>query len=294
MNLWPHWGSLLTRLPGRARPRMQALKEFEENAEALRRRYQPVLWPVFVPKAKDMYRWRVHLECGCVHELYTHGADDYPDAHRWLDPVAERRLPAGESWCSNDHGEVQKADRDVVEWIDSRVEEIPPDPEECPYAGIDAEPWAKTRRPEPHSSAFWRVRLACGHVHEPVVAEMGWKPEDGPKLATEARAALLRSELEAIWSAEGHTGWPREGAERDHIRKMVDLRWPTPEPEQECRTCRYARRITAYQRIGWLTPRLDTKKASDTHADTERRKAEARLAKVAADARMLRRQLGLP
>ena len=287
-------GSLLTRVPGRARPRTQALKEFEENAEALRRGSKPVFWSVLVPKAENMYRWRVQLECSCVHELYTRGEDDYPDAHRWLDQVAERRLPNGEFWCPNDHGEVQKVYRDVAQWIDSRVKEIPPDPEECPYAGIDAETWAKTRRPEPRSWAFWRVRLACGHVHEPVLAEVGWKPEDGPKLVSEARAAEMRSELEALWSAEGYTGWPREGAERDNIRTMLDLRWPRPEPEQECLTCRYARRITGYQRIGWLKPRTDTKKPSDTHADAERRKAEARLAKVEAEARRLRLQLGLP
>lgn len=77
-------------------------------------------------------------------------------------------------------------------------------------------------------------------------------------------------------------------------RNMADLRWPTPEPEQECSTCRYARRITGYQRIGWLTPKLDTKKAAVRHADAERRKAEARLAKVDAEARRLRQQLGLP
>jgi hypothetical protein len=96
-----------------------------------------------------------------------------------------------------------------------------------------------------------------------------------------------------MWSAEGHTGWRREGAERDHIRKMVDLRWPTPEPEQEGRMCRYVRRITGYQWIGCLTPRTDTKNPSET-VDAERRKAEARLAKVEAEARRLRQQLGLP
>lgn len=123
---------------------------------------------------------------------------------------------------------------------------------------------------------------------------MDWRPEDGPKLSTEKRAAEMRRKLEAMWSAEGHTGWPEEGPERDHVQKMLDLRWPRPEPDQDCYTCRHAWRITGYQRIGWLTPRLDTKKASDTHADAERRKAEARLAKVEAEARMLRRQLGLP
>lgn len=39
----------------------------------------PALWPLFIPKAEDMFRWRVMLECGCVDEVLTRGRDRYPD-----------------------------------------------------------------------------------------------------------------------------------------------------------------------------------------------------------------------
>lgn len=287
-------GALLTRLPGRARPRKQALEEFEKQAEALRRRYKPVFWPFFIPKATEVFRWRVQLECGCVHELFRLGADDYPDGSAWLDPITRHPLPVGEIWCSGDHGGVEKAYRDVVEWIDSRVREFPPDPEECPHEGVDAETWARMRNPEPHSSAFWRVRLSCGHVCDHVIADVEWRPEHGPKLCTAERAAEMRSDFESMWAVAGYAGWPEEGPERDHVRKMLDLRWPRPEPEQECRTCRYARRITGYQRVGWLVPKEPpAAQGADPDEDMKRRKAETRLAKIEAEAQRLREQLGM-
>ncbi|WP_309082202.1 hypothetical protein [Zhihengliuella sp.] len=285
-------GALLMRVPGRARPQKQALKAFEETVAALKRRYKPEFWFFFIPKAEDVYRWRVQLECGCVRELFTLGKDIYPDAHPWTGPTAGDVLPLGEAWCTNDHSDVETVYRDVIEWMDRRVREFPADPEECPDDTIP-EVWAALRQPEPHSSAFWSVRLSCGHVHEHVVTDVGWRPEDGPKLVTVERAAEMRSEFEASWSAEDDAGWPEEGAERDHVRKMLDLRWPRPEPEQECRTCRYAQRITGYQRIGWLVPKKDSKPASDEQAAAERSRTEARLAKVEAEARRLREQLGL-
>ncbi len=286
----PKAGALLMRVPGRARSRKQVLKEFEEGVEELKRRYEPVFWPFFVPTAEDMHRWRVQLECGCVHERYTRGVDNYPDDSAWIDPLMRHRLPVGEGWCPNDHDDVEVAYRHVVEWIDSHVWEFPADPEESPYEGIDAETWAKIRKPEPHSSEFWRVRLSCGHVHDSVVTDVGWSPADGPRLSTEERAAEMRSEFEDMWSAGGPTAWPEDELERNHLRRMLELRWPQPEPEQECRTCRNARRITGYQRIGWLIPRTDSTEAK---ADAERRKMEARLAKVDAEARRLRELLGL-
>ena len=235
-NLVP--GALLTRLPGRARPNSRALKEFEEYVADLRRRWlKPAIWPLFEPRAEKQYRWRVQLECACIIELYTHGKDDFPDARSFRDPITRHPLPVGELWCF-DHQADQHVFHDIVEWIDNKIMEFPADPVE-PEHGLDAETWARIRHAEPHSSAFWTVRLFCGHVHQHVIANVGWKPEDGPKLSTEKRAAEMLRGFEEMW-AEDPDGYPREGPERDHRRRMLEIRWPRPEPEQECRACRYA------------------------------------------------------
>lgn len=89
----PAEGTLLTRIPGRARPRAQAVKEFEEATADLKKRYRREFWPLFVPEATKMYRWRMQLECGCVHEVFTSGKDSYPDQHSDIDPFTRRRLP---------------------------------------------------------------------------------------------------------------------------------------------------------------------------------------------------------
>ncbi|WP_417564465.1 hypothetical protein [Microbacterium sp.] len=52
------------------------------------------------------------------------------------------------------------------------------------------------------------------------------EPEDGPKLASRKRITEMRVELEESWSTDGDGAWPAEGPERDHLRKMLDLRWP--------------------------------------------------------------------
>lgn len=285
-------GALLMRVPGRARPQKQALKAFEETVAALKQRYKPEFWFFFVPKIEDTYRWRVQLECGCVRELFTLGKEVFPDSHPWTGLSANDALPLGEYWCSNDHGDVDTVYRDIVEWLDRRIREFPADPEECPD-DMSPEAWAVLRQPEPSSSAFWRVRLSCGHLYDGVVTDEDWNPENGPKQITEQRASEMRSELEESWSAEDHAGWPEEGAERDHVRKMLDLRWPRPEPEQKCYTCRFARRITGYQRIGWLVPRSESKKELQDRSEAEKKRAETRLAKIEREARRLREQLGL-
>lgn len=203
------------------------LSEFDKRVEALRSRHKPVFWPIFVPKAEDMHRWRVQLECGCLHEVFTRGKADYPDDGSWLEPIMQRPLPVGEYWCTNDHGEAGRAYRDVVEWLEREVKELPPDPAESPYEGMDPETWAKVRHAEPHSTAFWRVRLSCGHFKVQVATDVDWRPEDGPKLSTEKRAAEMRRELESMWSA-GLSGVPRS------VAKHASLRCPTRRERREC------------------------------------------------------------
>lgn len=286
----PEPGSLLTLVPGRARSRAKAQEDFDECAEQLSRRFKPEFRDLLVPKAVNMYRWRVQLECGCVYELFTRGKDDFPDDQNWNAPRPDRKLPKGEFWCTNDHGQGDEIYRDIVEWLDSEIKEFPPDPEEPPSEDMDPDFWAKVRQPERHSSTFWGVRLSCGHVFEHVVTEVGWKPEDGPKLVSEERAAQMRRDFESYWSSTAE--WPTSEAERDHERRMIDQRWPRPEPEQDCRTCRFAQRITGYQRIGWLVPRTNQKKTGMKLDEQQRKKAEARLAKIEAEARQLREKLG--
>lgn len=284
-------GRLLTRVPGRARPQNKALREFEKSVAELRERYKSMFWPLLIPEAKDIFRWRVQLECGCTHEVYTHGEDKYPDHRSYLDPVTESRLPAGEYWCPTDHGPAQKPYRDIVEWVDRKITEFPADPEESEYDWMDAETWAKIRKPRPHSSAFWRVKLACGH-YEQVCTDLDWKPEDGPKLVSEERSSEIRQDFEEIWTAEGHAGRPHDGPERDHIRKTIDLRWPRPEPERDCFACTNVRRITGYQRIGWLVSKTPPAPASSPNLD--RKKIAARLAAAEAEVQRLRKQLDNP
>jgi hypothetical protein len=171
-------GKLLTKVPGRARPRTEALKEFEEGVVDLRCRMKPAFWPLLIPKAEDMFRWRAPLECGCVHEVLTPGKDTYPDHGSSTDPITGHRLLAGEYWCTADHG-TAKPYRDIVEWVDRKVREFPPDPEE-PEHGLDPETWEKIRHTEPHSSAFWRVKLSCGHLADSDVTDVEWSRRTGP------------------------------------------------------------------------------------------------------------------
>ncbi|BAS11738.1 hypothetical protein AHiyo8_00410 [Arthrobacter sp. Hiyo8] len=70
---------------------------------------------------------------------------------------------------------------------------------------------------------------------------------------------------------------------------MIGLNWPRPEPEQECRACSYAKRITGYQRIGWLVSRTPPVPAQKP--DVDRKKVEARLAAAEAEVERLRKQL---
>lgn len=281
-------GRLLTKVPGRARPQKQVLAEFKEHVTEMRRRYKPVFWVLFIPKAEDMYRWRVQLECGCTREVFTYGSERFPDQDSDTDPFTGHRLPTGELWCAVDHGPTQRDYRDIVEWIKNEVKEFPADPEE-PQHELDGETWALVRHAEPHSSAFWTVKLSCGHVSTSVITEVGWMLEDGPRLVSEERAAQMRAEFEAFWSDPDHHGWPREGSERDHVRKMIELRWPRPGPEQECSACMYAKRITGYQRIGWLVFR--TSPAQVQKPAVDRKKLEARLEAAEAEVQRLRKQL---
>lgn len=281
--------ALLRRIPGRARPRREVLAEISAELADRRRRFRhPVLADFLLPKVEDLYRWRVLLDCGCTHEDYTTGQDRFPDQIPHHDPVGEAPLPPGEVFCHTEH-HVPKHYRDIVDWAERTVHEFPGDPEEDPY-GLDAEIWATIRRAEPHSSAFWKVKLACGH-HTQVCTSTDWQPSDGPTLVTEERAAQMTAELEHLWAAEPDDR-PQVIIERDHLRRRLQACWPCPPPEEDCFACTRARRIVGYQRIGWLVPR--TPPAPPEPAPRPSRQAlQTRLRKAEAEATRLRAELDL-
>lgn len=118
------------------------------------------------------------------------------------------------------------------------------------------------------------------------MTDVDWTPDQGPRLAIMKRAKEMRAELEDLWSQDPDDS-PKEQVERTHLRKMLDLRWPRPEPEHACWTCAHARQIKGYQRIGWLVP--PPKPAAP--AKTKRQILADRLARAEADADRLRREI---
>ena len=276
---------LLKPVAGKARPRADVLAEFNEWVDDQRTRIKPGLWAIFIPRAENQFRWRVQLDCGCTSEVLTSGRDQFPDDRAYYDPLGQAYLPPREMWCATDH-EAPKPYRDIVGWEDRTVHEFPADPDEDPY-GMGEEVWAKIRHAEPHSAASWRVKLSCGHSRT-VSTDLGWTPEDGPTFASVERAQEMLEEFEEHWQGDPD-GWPPEGIERDHMRKMLEQRWPRPEPDRDCFTCTRVARIVGYQRLGWLIPPPKQLKPV-----TVRRAAiEARLKKAEAEAERLRHELEL-
>lgn len=97
----------------------------------------------------------------------------------------------------------------------------------------------------------------------------------------------MSRELEEHWAAGGQDAWPAEGPQREHMRRMLGLRMPRPEPEQECFVCGSAKKVTGYQRIGWLMPRG---KAS-LPKKSLRERTEAQLARAEAEVERLKLRL---
>lgn len=279
-------GAFLRRIPGSTRPRREVLGDVEKYAADLRRRLDPVLHFLYVPDPRKLYRWKVELGCGHVTELLTRGIDDFPDERQHHDPVHRGLLNPGEMWCREDpHAEVLRPFAEIAEWLSSEVKEFPAGPVEPPD-GWEPDIWAVIRHDEPHRSRFWRVRLACGHEQEHVVTDVEWSAGDDPKRVTAERAEVMRIEMEEYWASESTTTAQEELC-REHRRKMAELRFPRPEPEQECWTCPHVYAITGYQRIGWLVPPPKPPKPEKT----QRELLEERLAHADAEAARLRQEL---
>jgi hypothetical protein len=242
-------GAVERRLPGRARPGDEVLREYQELNARRRQRINSALWVFFAPDPDGIYRWRVQLDCDCVTEAMTWGDDHLPADQQWPDYAHQARLPAGQMRCRHDDPP-PTVYRQITDWSNRREVSFPADPL-VPPDWVDANTWAIMRHDEPHSSAFWTVTLTCGHVTE-VPTDLDWNPTDGPRRTSPARQREMTAEFEEFWAAQPDAQSERE---REHTRRMLANGWPMPRPEQLCHVCPDTRLITAYQRIGWLVPR---------------------------------------
>lgn len=177
--------AVLRRLPGKARAREDALREYQDF-NAKRRSHLPgPLWPFWAPDPNVYYRWRVQLDCNCVTEVLTSGPDHRPDSTHWPDLVHGARLPMGQILCVHEDS-LPEPYRVIIAWGSRRELTFPADPAEPP-GWASAETWAVMRRDEPRACAFWTVTMSCGHVTEVAVSNLGWKPDDGPDRVSNER-----------------------------------------------------------------------------------------------------------
>ncbi|KIZ14885.1 hypothetical protein [Streptomyces natalensis] len=261
------------------------MREFEEANAEFRDRLPPALGALLVPEAKECYRWRVQLDCGCINEVLTLGEECLPSDRQWRGPECEW-LQKGQMLCVHDDAPPAPY-RDIVEWGERRKRTFPADPAE-PRDGIDPETWALIRHDEPHTSAFWKVKLACGHITDVIAPDLEWKPEEGPHRCSAKRVAEMTKEFEEFWASNPTGHAPRE---HDHMRRMLSQGWPSPEPECLCYTCCYVHWIVADQRVGWLIPREAEPERRQPQKPPTRAGLERRLRQAEAEAARLRDQL---
>ncbi len=273
------------RLPGRAKRRTDVLREYEKFNADRRKGIPPVLWPFLAPDPDQYYRWRVQLDCACITELMTPGDCTPPSERQWRAPRDGEALPPGQVYCRHDEA-AHAPYREIIEWGERREVSFPADPVETPE-WADAEVWAVIRHDEAHTSAFWKVTLACGHIEEVVAPTLGWKPDDGPRLAEATRVKQMIEEFERLL-VSAPTLEPEH--QREHTRRMLAAGWPIPSPELSCYTCPHAHMIVVYQRVGWLIPRNGAPKP-ECPPPPPRTVLEHRLRRAEAEAERLRAQL---
>jgi hypothetical protein len=191
------------RLPGKPQPAGEFLAEYQEHNTKRRERIPGPLWVFWAPDPKDIFRWRIQLDCGCVEERIKHslsGGDDDDKPTSGIatasdfDPLSREWLPPGEFLCSGKHRKRAQPIRDIGDWGERQVREFPADPVDPPEMWADQpDIWAVIRHAEPHKSAFWKALLLCGHFAD-VVTDVDWKPEDGPTYPTPKRLEEMRAE----------------------------------------------------------------------------------------------------
>ncbi|MER5940130.1 hypothetical protein ABT121_22730 [Streptomyces sp. NPDC001928] len=240
----------LQRLRGKARPRTEVLRECEAEAAEMRESIPRVLWDFLIPDLTRVFRWRVQLDCGCIPEILTREDDTPPHEMQWKEHVHDSQLTRGQMICWHDESPPPPY-RLINEWGERREVAFPADPV-APPEYIDPEAWAVIRHDEPHTSAFWKVTPACGHVEEAVASSLDWTPASGPHLAPPHRVKQMSAEFDEIWHANPELQTERH---RNHTRRMLADGWPSPQPEQLCYSYPQVRMILAYERVGWLVPR---------------------------------------
>ncbi|WP_280428173.1 hypothetical protein [Nocardia brasiliensis] len=268
----------------------KALKEFNESQQQQRDRVPTNLlevWELRKPKAEDLCRWRVRLDCGCVKELLIHGDMSSPLDTVWLSSaLIDGDLPPGE--IEHLHEGAIDSYREIVDWGEYRIVVHPADPVEPPdYLSDDPEYWAKIRHSEARTLAHWSVTLACGHHTEVSVKDLDWRPSNGPVVTLSD--AQQQSRLAKLDRPEAEKAFDGMRAHYEHMRRMVVAGLPEPSPEQSCDTCRYAHQIVSCEPNGWLVPSAPIKKPkakTPSRATLKRKLKEAETA-----ASNLRKQL---
>ena len=93
--------AVIRRLPGRARPREEVLREYQESNAKARRNVPAILWDFFAPDPDQFYRWRVQLDCGCIKELLTSDKEKLPTESTYrCDQLYHSQLQPGQVGCA--------------------------------------------------------------------------------------------------------------------------------------------------------------------------------------------------
>jgi len=271
------------RLPGRPRPAAEVLDEYNQGRAKFRGGFKPTAPAVLqqfytdmnYPPAEKLWRWRVQLDCGCVTERLTRGADRAPVAGREEDIYTGEKLLPGQLVCAK-HKD-PKPYRTVLEYISWEEMTLPAS------TGADELP-AALRRDEPETKASWKVRLCCGHIGTQLT-ELSWRPGDG--FPGQAGFDTPHKRADAHGRFEEARG-DIDPQELEHWHRMIDLGWPEPAPEDACQACSWAKTIVAYERVGPLVrpPRTATPRKGPAKSTLTRR-----LREVEAEAARLREQL---
>jgi hypothetical protein len=115
----------------------QFFAEYQEHTTKRRERIPGPLWVFWAPDPKDIFRWRIQLDCGCVEERIKHslrGGDDDDKPSSGIatasdfNPLSREWLPPGEFLCSGKHRKRAQPIRDVGDWGERQVREFPADP----------------------------------------------------------------------------------------------------------------------------------------------------------------------
>ncbi len=243
-------------LPGKPRPVARVLQEYRARRAQRPDHCPEALWRLLVPPPEELRRWRIQLDCSCIHEVLIHADHELP-LGPFYDPNSRHRLPHGQMACCSDRSDDDCPChfQEIVDWGRRREQTLPADPIDPPdyLADVDdaVDLWAKIRNDKPVTRAMWEVELACGHFAETSAPSLEWQPGDPPETVSAERAARLTSEWEECYATQPPSKHDSED-HRGHRRRMLALRWPRPVPELDCWPCSYARRIQAYEYVGPL------------------------------------------